>query len=101
MPAASHLLALNLEALCAHCQCSIPSSILDQKHLLFSVKRSPKRLRMVILWRDHLSSGEKRAGCADLVICPSRTFLSVYWRPAVAVEPFEGTNIKCILTVWG
>lgn len=34
----------------------------------------------VIRWRDHLSSGEKRAGCADLVTWPSSTFLSVYRR---------------------
>ena len=53
-------------------------------------------------WRDHLSSGEKRAGCADLVIWPPRTFLRVYWRPAVALAPASaGTNIKCIFAAFG
>lgn len=41
------------------------------------VKRSPNLFRRVIRWRDHLSSGEKRAGCADLVTWPSITFLRV------------------------
>jgi hypothetical protein len=99
MPIVTHLLALNLEVLCTHCQRPFPLSISAREHLLFSVKSRPKRLRIVIRWRDHLSSGEKRAGCADLVTCPSSTFLSVYWRPAVALAPVEGTYIKCIVTV--
>src|SRR6188768_3943698 len=37
----------------------------------------PKRFLSVTRCRDHLSSGEKRAGCADLVTLPSRTFWSV------------------------
>lgn len=45
--------------------------------VLCCVSNSPKRFFSVTRWRDHLSSGEKRAGCADLVTVPSRTFFSV------------------------
>lgn len=41
------------------------------------VSKRPKRFFNVTRWRDHLSSGEKRAGCADFVTVPLRTFLSV------------------------
>lgn len=44
------------------------------------VNSRPKRRLSVTRCRDHLSSGEKRAGCADLVTCPWPTFLSVYRR---------------------
>jgi len=37
----------------------------------------PNLFLSVMRWRDHLSSGEKRAGCADLVTCPPMTFLRV------------------------
>lgn len=35
------------------------------------VKSKPKRFLMVKRWREYLSSGEKRAGCADIVGRPS------------------------------
>ena len=41
------------------------------------VNSRPKRRFSVTRCRDHLSSGEKRAGCADLVTCPWATFLRV------------------------
>ena len=47
---------------------------------LCCVSKSPKRLFKVTRCRDHLSSGEKRAGCADFVTSPCRTFFSVYVR---------------------
>jgi len=37
----------------------------------FWVSSSPKRFLMVSLWREYLSSGEKRAGWADSVGRPS------------------------------
>jgi len=51
------------------------------------------RFRSVIRWRDHLSSGEKRAGCADLVTWPSSTFLSVYRRLPLLSRLY----MRCIL----
>jgi hypothetical protein len=39
------------------------------------VGRMPKRFLMVTRCLENLSSGEKRAGCADLVITPSTVFL--------------------------
>lgn len=51
----------------------------DRKHSLSLclANNSPNLLRIVIRCRDHLSSGENRAGCADLVTCPSITFFRV------------------------
>jgi hypothetical protein len=43
----------------------------------FCASRTANLLRTAMRCRDHLSSGEKRAGCADLVTCPSMTFFSV------------------------
>jgi len=34
------------------------------------VSNKPKRFLTVILWREYLSSGENRAGCADCVGLP-------------------------------
>lgn len=48
-----------------------------EKHIPLALGNRPKRLRSSTRCLDHLSSGEKRAGCADLVTLPSRTFLSV------------------------
>jgi hypothetical protein len=41
------------------------------------VNRSPNRLLRVTLCLEYLSSGEKRAGCADLVARPFTNFWSV------------------------
>jgi hypothetical protein len=42
-----------------------------------------------------LSSGEKRAGCADLVTWPWATFFRVYWR-----TPFSSVvYMRCILAL--
>jgi len=35
------------------------------------VSNKPKRFLTVILWREYLSSGENRAGCADWVGLPA------------------------------
>lgn len=42
---------------------------------------------------EYLSSGEKRAGCADLVTSPAETFLSVYRRLPVASTVY----MRCML----
>lgn len=57
------------------------------------VRRRLKRRLRVTRWRDHLSSGENRAGCADLVTLPSTTFFKVYRRLPASSRVY----IKCIL----
>lgn len=59
------------------------------------VRSRPNLLFIVTLCLDHLSSGEKRAGCADLVTCPRATFLSVYRRVPLSSSVY----MRCILIV--
>ena len=56
----------------------------SKTHRFFSVTRC----------RENLSSGEKRAGCADVVTLPATTFLRVYKR----LPSGDSVNIRCI---WG
>ena len=70
-----------------------PHEAADGLNVLFCVISSPKRRRSVMRCRDHLSSGEKRAGCADFVTWPSSTFFSVYRRP---VPLASGRYMRCI-----
>lgn len=60
---------------------------------LCCVKSRLKRRFSVTRWRDHLSSGEKRAGCADLVTWPWATFLRVYRRLPLASRVY----MRCMM----
>ncbi|KAK0123990.1 hypothetical protein ONS95_008979 [Cadophora gregata] len=82
----SKLLAQDLEILCQPVSTSSTRrspwqksamNSADSVNLLCCVKSSPYLFFSVTRCLEYLSSGEKRAGCADLVTSPETTFLSV------------------------
>ncbi len=72
------LLTQHLEILCSPpVSFSLPNQLGHEMDILCCVKSNPYLFFSVTRCLEYLSSGENRAGCADLVTSPETTFFRV------------------------